>query len=80
MSCVLKKSNCEIGKKRKNIFGNCGNGIAENGKKKLNGIMAMSLPKMGGKKNLLPKSGKKFLKKCYVHNIFIILSQQITGD
>ena len=31
-------------------------------KKKLNGIMAMSLPKMGGKKkkNLLPKSGKKF--------------------
>ena len=49
-------------------------------KKKLNGIMAMSLPKMGGKKKLLPKSGKKFLKKCYVHNIFIILSQQITGD
>ena len=30
-------------------------------KKKLNGIMAMSLPKMGGKKKyLLPKSGKKF--------------------
>ena len=29
--------------------------------KKLNGIMAMSLPKMGGKKKyLLPKSGKKF--------------------
>ena len=28
--------------------------------KKLNGIMAMSLSKMGGKKNLLPKSGKKF--------------------
>ena len=49
--------------------------------KKLNGIMAMSLPKMGGKKKyLLPKSGKKFLKKCYVHNIFIILSQQIIGD
>ena len=59
VSCVLKKSNCsnaiaEIGKKRKNIFGNCGNGIAENGKKKnLNGIMAMSLPKMGGKKNFV---------------------------
>ena len=63
--CVLKKSNCgnaiaEIGKKRKFFFGNCGNGIAENGKK-LNGIMAMSLLKMGGKKKiLLPKSGKKF--------------------
>ena len=42
--------------------------------------MAMSLPKMGGKKKLLPKSGKKFLKKCYIHNIFIILSQQNTGD
>ena len=49
-------------------------------KKNLNGIMAMSLPKMEGKKNLLPKFGKKFLKKCYVHNIFIILSQQITSD
>ena len=48
-------------KKGKKIFGNCGNGIAKNGKKKLNGIMAISLPKMGGKKkNLLPKSGKKF--------------------
>ena len=47
-------------KKRNFFFGNCGNGIAENGKK-LNGIMAMSLPKMGGKKkNLLPKSWKKF--------------------
>ena len=33
-------------KKEKKI-GNCGNGITENGKKKLNGIMAMSLPKMG---------------------------------
>ena len=86
VSCVLKKSNCgnaiaEIEKKRKNIFGNCGNDIAKNEKKKkLNGIMAMSLPKMGGKKILLPKSGKKFKKKCYVHNIFIILSQQITDD
>ena len=54
----LRQRHCQ---NRKNFFfGNCGNGIAENGKKKLNGIMAMSLPKMGGKKNLLPKSGKKF--------------------
>ena len=68
--------------KKKIFFGNCGNDIAENGKKKnLNGIMAMSFSKMGGKKKiLLPKSRKKFLKKCYVHNIFIIFSQQITGD
>ena len=47
-------------KKRNFFFGNCGNGIAKNGKK-LNGSMAMSLLKMGGKKKiLLPKSGKKF--------------------
>ena len=50
---------------KKKIEWNYGNVIAENGRKK---------------KNLLPKFGKKFLKKCYVHNIFIILSQQITGD
>ena len=62
-------------KKEKKI-GNCGNGIAENGKKKkLNGIMAMSLPKMGGKKKiLLPKSGKKFKKNVlhsqYFYNTF----------
>ena len=86
VSCVLKKSNCgnaiaEIGKKRKNIFGNCGNSIAKNGKKKLNGIMAMSLPKMGGKKKFCCWNlGRNFQKKCYVYNIFIILSQQITGD
>ena len=50
----------------KKIEWNCGNVIAENGRKK---------------KLLLPKSGKEFKKKkCYVHNIFIILSQQITGN
>ena len=59
----------------------CGNGIAENGKKKLNGIMAMSLPKMGGKKkNFVAEIWEEIKKKCYVHNIFIILLQQITGD
>ena len=83
MSCVLKKSNCgnaiaEIEKKKK--IGNCGNGIAENGKKiewNYGNVIAENGRK---KKILLPKSGKKFLKKCYVHNIFIILSQQIIGD
>ena len=85
MSCVLKKSNCgnaiaEIGKKRKKILVIVAMVLSKM-EKKLNGIMAMSLLKMGGKKKiLLPKSGKKFLKKCYVHNIFIILSQKITGD
>ena len=33
------------------------------GKKKMNGIVAMSLLKMGEKKMLLPKSGKKLKKK-----------------
>ena len=85
MSRVLKKSNCsntiaEIGKKRKFLFGNCGNGIAENGKKiewNYGNVIAENGRK---KKILLSKSGKKFLKKCYVHHIFIILSQQIAGD
>ena len=84
-ACVLKKSNCgnaiaEIGKKRKSFFGNCGNGIAENGKKiewNYGNVIAENGRK---KKNLLPKSWKKFKKKYYIHNIFIILSQQITGD
>ena len=85
-ACVLKKSNCgnaiaEIEKKKRNFFlVIVAMALPKMEKKKLNGIMAMSLPKMGEKKNLLPKSGKKFQKKCYVHNIFIILSQQITGD
>ena len=44
-------------------------------KKKLNRIMAMSFPKMGGKKKiLLPKSGKKFKKNVlhsqYFYNTF----------
>ena len=85
VSCVLKKSNCgnaiaEIGKKRKIFFGNCGNDITENGKKiewNYGNVIAENERK---KKILLPKSRKKFLKKCYVYNIFIIFSQQITGD
>ena len=52
-------------KMEKKIEWNYGNVIAENGRKK---------------KILLPESAKKFLKKCYVYNIFIIFSQQITGD
>ena len=51
--------------KKKKIEWNYGNVIAENGRKK---------------KILLPKSRKKFLKKCNVYNIFIIFLQQITGD
>ena len=47
----LRQRHCQ--NRKKNFFGNCGNGIAENGKKKLNGIMAMSLPKMGGKKKFV---------------------------
>ena len=61
-------------KKRNFFFGNCGNGIAENGKK-LNGIMAMSLPKMGGKKKfvaeILEEILKKVLRSQYFYNTFI---------
>ena len=79
MSCVLKKINCgnaiaEIGKKRKNFFGNCGNGIAKNGGKKLNGIMVMSLSKMRGKKNVVVEIWEEILKKVlrlqYFYNTF----------
>ena len=64
VSCVLKKSNCgntiaEIGKKRNFFLVIVAMALLKM-EKKLNGIMAMSLPKMGGKKKLLPKSGKKF--------------------
>ena len=53
----------------------CGNAIAEIGEKKFVAIVAMPLPKMGGKKkNLLPKYGEKFLKKVlrsqYFYNTF----------
>ena len=52
-------------KQVKFFFGNCGNVIAENGRKK---------------KLWLPKSGEEFKKKYYVHNIFITFLQQITGN
>ena len=56
-----------------NCFGNCGNGIAENVKKKKNvlAIVAMALPKMG-KKKLLWNLWKSKKKSCHVHNIFTI--------
>ena len=47
-------------KNEKKKFGNCGNGIAENGKKNewnYGNVIAKNGRK---KKNLLPKSGKKF--------------------
>ena len=49
----------------KKFCGNCGNAIAENRRKKK--IMVAKI--WGGIK-----------KKCYVHNIFTIFSQQIIGD
>ena len=69
----LKKKICDklivaiaLPKQVKFFFGNCGNVIAENGRKK---------------KLWLPKSGEEFKKNwCYIHNIFTIFSQQITGD
>ena len=56
---------------------NCGNGIAEIGKKNCDKlIVAMPLPKQGGKKNCdklivamaLPKQGKKKLWQCHCRN------------
>ena len=48
------------------FFGNCGNVIVENGRKK---------------KFWLPKSKEEFKKKkSYVNNIFTTFSQKITGD
>ena len=57
-------------KKRNFFFGNCGNGIAENGKK-LNGIMAMSLPKMGGKKKICCRNLGRNFKKSVTFTIFL---------
>ena len=51
---------------------NCSNAIAEIGNKKIITIVAMALPKMGGKKKVVPKSGESKKIKCYVHNIFTI--------
>ena len=67
------KKNCDklimamaLPKQVKFFFGNCGNVIVENGRKK---------------KLWLPKSGEEFKKKkCYIYNIFTTFSQQITGD
>ena len=56
-------------KKEKKI-GNCGNGIAENGKKKLNGIIAMSLLKMGGKKKFYCQNLGRNFKKSVTFTIF----------
>ena len=47
--------------KKKKKIGNCGNGIAENGKKKIEWNYSNVIAKNGReKKILLPKSGKKF--------------------
>ena len=67
-------------KKKKKL--KCGNGIAEIGKKKFLAIVAMPLPKMGGKKNSGCQNHMWGIKKkiCYVYNIFTTFSQQITGN
>ena len=59
---------------------NYGNVITEIGEKKFMAIVAMPLPKMGGKKKQwLPKSHVRNFKKknCVTSIIFL---QQITGD
>ena len=80
MSCVLKKSNCgnaiaEIEKKKKNLV-IVAMALPKMEKKILNGIMAMSLPKMGGKKKIVAKIWeeifKKVLRSQYFYNTFTI--------
>ena len=63
---------CLKWKEKKNWQTNCSNAIAEIGNKKIITIVAMALPKMGGKKKVVPKSGESKKIKCYVHNIFTI--------
>ena len=68
------------GRKKKILEWNCGNGIAEIGEIFFWSIVAMSLPKMGGKKNVVAEIWGEIKKKmCYVHNIFTTFSQQITS-
>ena len=68
-------------KKKKLFFGNYGNGIAENEKKKIEWNYGNVIAENGReKKNFVAKIWEEIFKKCYVHNIFIILSQQIKGD
>ena len=60
---------------------NCGNAIAEIGEKKFMAIMAMSLPKIGEKKNsgcrnhIWGIKKKKVLRLQYFYNIFTLLVQ-----
>ena len=56
-------------KKKKNWQTNCGNAIAEIGKKKFVTIVVMALPKMG-EKNVVPKSGESKKKKGVTLTIF----------
>ena len=60
---------------KKNLEWNCGNGIAKIGEIFFLSIVAMSLPKMGGKKNLVAEIWGGILKKNvlrsqYFYNIF----------
>ena len=61
--------------KKKNCFGNCGNAIADNVKKKkfILTIVAIPLLKMEKKNYEICEWVKK--KSCHVHNIFTIFSQ-----
>ena len=69
MSCVPE---CRVlKKKKKKEEAICGNGIAKNGEKKLNGIMAMSLPKMGGKKKCCCRNLGRNFKKSVMFTIFL---------
>ena len=60
---------CPKLKEKKNWQTNYGNAIVEIEKKKFVIIVTMVLPKMEGKKMVVPKSGR-VKKKYYIHNNF----------
>ena len=66
----------EVKRKKKNWQTNCGNAIAEIGKKKIVTIVAMALPKMGGKMwfRNLGRVKKKVLRSQYFHNKSHVIS------
>ena len=50
---------CPKWKEKKKWQTNCGNAIVEIGKKKIVTIVVMALPKIGGEKKVVPKSGEE---------------------
>ena len=74
MEWICGNDIAEIGGKKKFLQLACGNAIVEIGKNKFVAIMAMPLPKIGGKKIVVAEFWggikKKVLRPQYFYNIF----------